>query len=92
MPSIGGEFTWTNNSLGDEFKQTRLDKAFINQLCIDFWSDSRLEFFNGTSNHKGRMIVTFSLVKKDNKPFKLFSSWVEDPEVLALARAGLPLG
>lgn len=61
--SYGG---WSNNSLGDDFKQTRLDRAFTNKPWIDYWPDSRLEFFNGTSDHKG-MMVTFSQVEKGGK-------------------------
>lgn len=88
MPSIGGKFTWTSNSTGVGFKQTRLDRAFTNQAWIDFWPDARLEFFNGTNDYKG-MIVTFSQVEKSNKPFRLFNNWLEDPEYMALARTGL---
>lgn len=50
MLSMGGEFTWSNNSLDTEFKQTRLDRTFINQHWIDTWSETKLKFFSGTSD------------------------------------------
>lgn len=80
LTSVGREFTWTNNSVGAEFKETRLDRAFTkntNQHWIDYWPKARFEYFSGTSDHKG-MIVAFSQVEKGKKPFRLFNSWLDD--------------
>lgn len=66
MSSIGGNFTWTNNSVDSNFKQTRLDRALTNQHWIDTQHEARLEFFSGASDHKG-MIVTFYQMEKGRK-------------------------
>lgn len=35
------------------------------------------------------MIVTFTQTEKGRKPFRLFNSWLDDPEFVDMARTGL---
>lgn len=80
-----GDFTLSNNSIGALFKQSRLDRAFINMHWMEKWPASRLEFFSGRSDHKG-MLVKISQVEKGRQPFRVFNSWLEDPEIIAIAK------
>lgn len=55
---------------------------------MKLWPATRHEYFNGTSDHK-MMMVTISQVEKGRKPFRLFNSWLEDPEFINMAKQGL---
>lgn len=88
MPSVGGDFTWTNNSIGPRHKQSKLDRTFTNIHWIDAWPIARLEFFSGASDHNG-MLVTISQTERGRKSFRLFNSRLEDPDFLTIARSGL---
>lgn len=81
LPSIGGEYTWTNNSPGPNFTQSKLDIDFTNQSWIDKWPEVRVEFHNGTSDHKA-MIIVFSQAEKWTKPSRLYNSWLEEETFL----------
>lgn len=70
LPSIGGDFTWTNNAVGSS-RQSRLDKALTNLHWMDVWPHSRLECFIGTSSDHVTMIISFTSIEKGSKPFRL---------------------
>lgn len=88
LSSIGGKYSWTNDSPGPNFIQSKLDRAFANQLWIDTWPEARVVLHNGSSDHKG-MIITILQVEKGSKPFRVYNYWLEDPKFLDLVKKGL---
>lgn len=90
MPSIEGDFTWTNNQVGLNFIQSKLDRAFTNQKWIETWPETRVDFHVGTSDHKA-MVITFSQAEKGTKPLRIFNFWLEDPTYVDLVRRGFSI-
>lgn len=63
LPSIGGKFTWSNNSIGYASKQNKLNRNFTNLHWIDLWPNSRLEYCRGNTSDHATMIITFSNIE-----------------------------
>lgn len=86
LPSIGGEFTWSNNFPGENFRQSRIDRAFTSQEWIGKWPDSSVEFYRGLMGDHAYMSIRFSTIQRGTMPFKVYTSWLDKPEFLMLAR------
>lgn len=50
LPSLGGDFTWSNNSPGVNSKQNKLDSAFTNEEFVRRCPEARNEFHSVVSS------------------------------------------
>lgn len=57
LPSVGGEFTWNNKSVGPT-RLNKLDKTFTNISWIDLWPQSKLELYRSSSNDHATIIIS----------------------------------
>lgn len=86
LSSIGGEFTWTNKSVGSVARFSRLNIVFTNLKWIDLWPQSRFEFYRGSSSDHVIMIIAFSTPKKGHKPFRIYESWLANDDFIAFVK------
>lgn len=63
IPFLGGKFTWSNNSLGSNFKQSGTG---LLSMRMEEWirrcPEARNEIFSCLSSDHASMIVTFSVI------------------------------
>lgn len=51
------------------------------------WPNARIEFFSGIKDNKGIAITLFQ-AERGAKPFRIYNSWLEDPQFIEIAKTG----
>lgn len=89
LPSLAGEFTWSNNPPRDNFRQITIDRAFDNQEWTEKWPNTRVGFFRRLMRDHASMTINFSTIQKGTRPFKVYNSWLNKPDFLSLDMQGI---
>lgn len=86
LPSLGGDFTWNNNSLSKNFIQSKIDGAFTCQEWISKWPNSRMEFFRGLVRDHTSVTIVFSNILRGTRSIKIYNSCLDKPKFISLAK------
>lgn len=79
-PSMGIFYSWTNKGVGEDKIASKIDRAFINDLWIDKFSEVKVNYLRyGISDHSLLMFNMNTIVVEDGRPFK-FNNIICDHE------------
>ncbi|XP_030471824.2 uncharacterized protein LOC115689808 [Syzygium oleosum] len=83
--STGPFFTWTNKSMGDNFKASKIDRVLINAEWQNKYNHYSVEFlFPGVSDHSPCLVRLDTTYRRRKPSFKFFNFWTTSPGFLPL--------
>lgn len=77
LPTLGAEFTWTNNRSGSSLTERRLDRSLCNDAWLDCWSHTSCTTLTRVKSDHHPLLMCMKSSTPFPKSFKFQSMWLQ---------------